>query len=183
MRPAIFLDRDGVIIENRSDYVKSCDEVILIPAALRGLRQIATSDYAIVVVTNQAAVGKGIITLVQAEEINRRVIKVVRAHGGRIDAAYLCPHRSDADCECRKPKPGMLLRAAKDQGLDLSSSVMIGDAITDMQTARAAGVRGILVRTGQGVIELERCTQPVWFGIVDDLSAALSSIHLGTIFV
>jgi D-glycero-D-manno-heptose 1,7-bisphosphate phosphatase len=183
MRPAIFLDRDGVIIENRTDYVKSWDEVRLIPAAIQALRQMALSSFAVVVVTNQAVVGKGLITLTQADEINSRVIDAIRAHGGRIDAAYLCPHRADENCECRKPRPGMLLQAARDHHLDLSRSVMIGDAITDMQAARSAGVRSILVRTGRGAAELASCTQLAWFDIADDLTAAFRVLHTHTIVI
>ncbi len=173
MRPAIFLDRDGVIIENREDYVRSWSDVSFIPAALKALRALSRSAWAIVIVTNQAVVGKGIITLELAEEINRRVVVEVARQGGRVDAAYLCPHRPDECCDCRKPRPGMLLRAARDLDLDLSRSVMIGDAITDMQAARAAGVRGILVKTGRGLSELRAFADVPWFDVADDLACAI----------
>ncbi|BCX03889.1 MAG: D,D-heptose 1,7-bisphosphate phosphatase [Candidatus Roseilinea sp.] len=173
MRPAIFLDRDGVIIENCEAYVRSWDDVSFIPAALEALRAVSRSDWAIVIATNQAAVGKGIITLELAHQINQRVVTEVVRCGGRIDAAYLCPHRPDEHCDCRKPKPGMLLRAARDLGLDLSRSVMIGDAITDMEAARAAGVRGILVMTGRGLSEWCTFADTPWFDVADDLACAV----------
>ncbi|MFC1463341.1 MAG: D-glycero-alpha-D-manno-heptose-1,7-bisphosphate 7-phosphatase [Candidatus Brachytrichaceae bacterium NZ_4S206] len=173
MRPAIFLDRDGVIIENREAYVRSWADVNFIPAALEALRALLPSDWAIVIATNQAAVGKGIITLEHAHRINQRVVAEVVRCGGRIDAAYLCPHRPDENCDCRKPKPGMLLRAARDLDLDLSRSVMIGDAITDMEAARAAGVRGILVMTGRGQSEWRAFTGAPWFDVADDLACAI----------
>ncbi len=176
MRPAIFLDRDGVIVENREAYIRSWADVSFIPAALEALRALARSDWAIIIATNQAAVGKGIITLELAHQINQRIIAEVVRCGGRIDAAYLCPHRPDEHCDCRKPKPGMLLRAAYDLGLDLSRSVMIGDAITDMQAARAASVRGILVTTGRGLSEWRAFADAPWFDVADDLACAIESL-------
>ena len=101
-------------------------------------------------VTNQSAVGRGIISLEQAIEINRRVIAEIRAQGGRLNASYLCPHCPDEECDCRKPAPGMLLRAAEELELELARSHAIGDATGDIQAARAAGVHGILVLTGRG---------------------------------
>ena len=150
MRAAVFLDRDGVIIENRSDYVKSWEELCFLPGAFKSLRRLGQSEYALVLVTNQSVVGRGTISLEQAMEINRRIIAEIEAQGGRIDASYLCPHRPDERCDCRKPAPGMLLQAAEELGLDLTRSYAIGDAASDIEAAWAAGVRGILVLTGRG---------------------------------
>jgi len=149
-RAAVFLDRDGVIIENRCDYVKSWEEVRFLPRAFEALRRLGRSEYALVLVTNQSAVGRGIISLDEAMEINRRMIAEIKGEGGRIDASYLCPHHPEAGCDCRKPAPGMLFRAAAEFGLDLARSYVIGDAVSDIQAARAAGARGILVLTGRG---------------------------------
>lgn len=178
MQPAIFLDRDGVIIENRENYVRHWDDVLFLPEALAALRAVATTNFAIVVVTNQACVGKGILTLEQAEDINQRVVAHVRAVGGRIDAAYLCPHRSDESCACRKPKPGMLLQAARELNLSLANSVLIGDAVTDMQAARAAGVKSMLVKTGRGRNELAAFSGDAWFGNADHLHDALTQLGI-----
>jgi D-glycero-D-manno-heptose 1,7-bisphosphate phosphatase len=177
MRPAIFLDRDGVIIENCEDYVRSWDDVCFIEPAIRALRQVAPLDVAVVVVTNQAVVGKGLITLDEAERINNRVVSEMRRRGGRIDRAYLCPHASDSNCDCRKPKPGMLLRAAQELDIDLAHSFMVGDAITDMQAAQAAGVGSVIVRTGRGERELARYAGEPWFDIADDLLDAFATIQ------
>jgi D-glycero-D-manno-heptose 1,7-bisphosphate phosphatase len=147
---AVFLDRDGVVNQNRADYVKDWSEVEFLPGAFDALRRLARTDFAIVLITNQSAVGRGIISQEEAWDINRRVVETIRAQGGRIDGAYLCPHRPDENCECRKPRPGMLLQAADELGLDLGRSYFIGDAVTDMQAAEAAGVEGILVLTGRG---------------------------------
>lgn len=105
VRPAVFLDRDGVIIENRSDYIKSWADVRFLPDALEALRQLSRLEHALVIVTNQSVVGRGIISLEQAVEINRQVIAAIEAHEGRVDACYLCPHRrmSGAGVESRRP--------------------------------------------------------------------------------
>jgi D-glycero-D-manno-heptose 1,7-bisphosphate phosphatase len=148
--PAIFLDRDGVILEHRDDYVKSLAEGVVMPSALGALQKLAGLPYRIVIVTNQSPIGRGIIPLAQVEAINQWMVDEVRQHGGRIDRVCLCPHHPDAGCACRKPRPGMLLDAAEALGIDLAQSLMIGDAVTDLQAGRAAGARSILVRSGRG---------------------------------
>jgi D-glycero-D-manno-heptose 1,7-bisphosphate phosphatase len=150
--PAVFLDRDGVIIENNPDYVRSLAEAHFIPGAVEALARLhrARPDWRIVIATNQSAVGRGLISLETVEAINAHVLQRVTAAGGRIDGVYVCPHHPDENCPCRKPAPGMLLQAAEEWGIDLSQSVMIGDALTDVQAALAAGVTPILVRTGLG---------------------------------
>lgn len=149
--PAIFLDRDGVIIENRANYVRSWDDVEIYPQALQALAAVSHSPYKIIVVTNQSAVGRGIISLAAAQAINERLVDVVRAGNGRVDDVLMCPHAPEAQCNCRKPQPGLLLRAATQHNLDLSQSYMIGDALSDLQAGLAAGVPNvILLRTGRG---------------------------------
>lgn len=151
MFPAIFLDRDGVIIENREEYVRSWADVSIYPQALSALAKASHSAHKIVIITNQAGVGKGLIPLKTAAEINRRLVQVIERAGGRVDGLYMCPHTPQDQCECRKPRPGMILQAARALSLDLSQSWMIGDALSDLQAGRAAGVGHIaLVRTGRG---------------------------------
>lgn len=149
-RPAIFLDRDGVLVENRPNYIKAWCEVEFLPHAFDAMRRLAASDYAIVIVTNQSTVGRGLISIEEALSINRQIAAEVVERGGRVDASYLCPHVPEDQCLCRKPAPGMLLRAATELNLDLSHSYLIGDAISDLEAAEAVGARGILVRTGRG---------------------------------
>jgi D-glycero-D-manno-heptose 1,7-bisphosphate phosphatase len=153
-RQAVFLDRDGVIVENRRDYVKSWEEVRFLPGSLEALRRLHRSPFVLVMVTNQSAVGRGIISLEQAMGINQRVIAEVEAQGGRVDASYLCPHHPDEGCDCRKPAPGMLLRAAEELHLDLHRSYVIGDAVSDIEAARAIGAQGVLLLTGRGAEQL-----------------------------
>lgn len=150
-QPALFLDRDGVIIENCPHYVRRWEDVAFFPQALAALARIRRSPYKIILVTNQSAVGRGILTWETAVALNERIVDVVRQHHGRVDAVYLCPDAPDAETGCRKPKPGMLLQAAREHHLDLSRSYMIGDALSDVQAGRAAGVRAaILLLTGRG---------------------------------
>lgn len=149
-QPAIFLDRDGVIIENCSNYVRSWADVEIFPQAIEALAAVRDCPYRIVLVTNQSAVGRGHITIETAAAINDRLLEVVRAAGGRVDAVYMCPHGPDDGCDCRKPLPGLLLRAAEEMDIDLSRSVMIGDALTDVRAGQAAELPAILLRTGRG---------------------------------
>ncbi|MCL4870289.1 MAG: HAD family hydrolase [Anaerolineae bacterium] len=151
MHPAIFLDRDGVINENRADYVRRWQDVIFIPQAINALQAASHLPHKIIVVTNQSAIGRGILTLDDAAAINQQIIAAVQNQGGRIDGVLMCPHAPQARCTCRKPQPGLLLQAAQLYQLDLSQSIMVGDALTDIQAGRAAGVRAAaLVLTGRG---------------------------------
>ena len=173
MSKAIFLDRDGVIIENRSNYVRSWEDVEFLPGALKALEKLAAAPYKIIVVTNQSAVGRGIITASEAESINERLLKIVREAGGRIDGSYMCPHAPQENCQCRKPRPGMLLEAANDLRIDMEGSLMVGDALTDIEAGQAAGVaHNYLVLTGRGRDQLQlpgaESIQP--FFVIDSLS-------------
>ena len=152
MRPAIFLDRDGVITENiENSYVNTVADVSYIDGALGSLAELAKSHYSIVIVTNQAGVGKGYFSLEMAQAINAYVRESILNSGGRVDGFYLCPHTPEENCECRKPRPGMLLQAQRELNIDLSNSWMIGDALTDLQAGEAAGVKEtMLVLTGRG---------------------------------
>jgi histidinol-phosphate phosphatase family protein len=179
-RPAVFLDRDGVLIENQPEYVRLWTQVQFLPGSIRAVQQLNASCYAIVLVTNQSAVGRGIISLEEAMRINQRVVDEVAVRGGRIDATYMCPHNPSEGCQCRKPAPGMLLRAAAELDLDLARSYMVGDAISDVEAGWSAGVPSILVRTGRGN-EQVRSAPPDFqttLRIVADLPAAVRHILL-----
>ncbi len=155
MRAAVFLDRDGVINENRADYVKSRGEFVFLPGVMQPLRRLAQSDLAIVVITNQSAIGRGLVSPEEAEAINRFMVEEIERLGGRVDGLFCCPHRPDEGCECRKPRPGLLLRAAKELCLDLQRSFLVGDALSDVEAARAAGCQPVLVLTGRGKEQLQ----------------------------
>lgn len=116
-RPAIFLDRDGVIIENRANYILSWDDVEVFGYSVQALARHADSDYLFIVVTNQSPVGRGLVAFEDAQAINNRVVQIVRDSGGRVDGAYICPHAPKDACDCRKPNPGMLLQAAEEHDM------------------------------------------------------------------
>lgn len=176
---AIFLDRDGVIIENRPSYVRRVSDVTFYPQALAAISRVRRSPYKVVVITNQAGVGKGLISPDVAEEVNSRIVGEIAAAGGRVDAVMVCPHRPEDGCDCRKPKPGLLLRAAVEHSLDLSRSILIGDALTDLMAGRAAGVHMlVLVRTGRGAEQavLPEVSALDAFRIYDTLADALADL-------
>lgn len=154
LRRAVFLDRDGVINQNSPSYVLSWADVQFLPGVFAALRRLAATPFAVVVATNQSAVGRGLMSLGQMWAINGQIAAEVAAQGGRLDRIYACPHRPDEGCGCRKPQPGMLLQAARDLGLDLSASYLIGDAVSDIEAALAVGCRPLLVRTGRGQAQL-----------------------------
>ena len=179
MYPSIFLDRDGVLIENRSDYVRDWSQVQIIPEAIRALSLPSIKKYKVVIVTNQSAVGRGLVMLKTAQEINQQLINLIRLRGGQIDAVYMCPHKPEDDCSCRKPLPGLLLQAATDLSLDIKRSWMIGDAWSDVHAGVAAGTRGaILLKTGRGAEQLRRAPSEKITGnlVFDNLSLALETI-------
>jgi histidinol-phosphate phosphatase family protein len=147
---AIFLDRDGVINKRRVDHVKSWAEFEFLPGALEGLREINQMGAPVVVVTNQSAVGRGLLSEADLGAIHERMVLEIAAAGGRIDAIYACLHTPSQGCDCRKPAPGLLLRAAADLGLGLESSVMFGDSVSDLEAALAAGCTPVLLAGSTG---------------------------------
>jgi D-glycero-D-manno-heptose 1,7-bisphosphate phosphatase len=179
---AIFLDRDGVINANRSDHVKSWDEFVFLPNSLFALQKLAATDHKVIVITNQAAIARGIVCDAMVREIHTRMIKQVEFSGGRIDAVYYCPHHPDAKCNCRKPQPGLFRRAAIDFALDLSQSFVIGDACSDISAAFAIGAYPIMVMTGRGRAQhAELLTRdPIEHRIFDDLLGAVDWILSGS---
>jgi D-glycero-D-manno-heptose 1,7-bisphosphate phosphatase len=179
MQPAIFLDRDGVIIENRANYVRSWSDVKFIPGVLPALARIKDTPYKIVIITNQAGIGRGVLSRLVVENIQERLIQEIIKANGRIDGGYICPHKPEDGCNCRKPKPGLILQAAQDLDIDLGRSMVIGDNLSDIQAGQAAGVgRLIMVRTGVG-IEYSKSLESAGLSFVpvfDDLVEALTDL-------
>lgn len=156
--PAVFLDRDGVINENRPDHVKSEEEAVVFPFAAESVSRLIQAGFKVVVVTNQSVVGRGGITSATAWRVNDHIVAQIDSEGQV--AALMCEHHPDEDCLCRKPRPGMLLDASAAFGIDLSKSYMVGDAVTDMQAGHAAGTKAsILVRTGRGKAQEEKLAE------------------------
>ena len=145
--PAIFLDRDGTIIEDVG-FLSDPDRAKLTPRAGEGLKALAGLGMPLIVVTNQSGVARKVTTEDDVAAVNLRVLALVSEEGAHLDGFYYCPHHPEGDepmyaidCECRKPKPGMLERAAMERGIDLSRSFMIGDSARDLQAGRSAGTK------------------------------------------
>jgi histidinol-phosphate phosphatase family protein len=178
----IFIDRDGVINENRSDYVKSWDEFHFLAGSREAIAALTKAGHRIVVCTNQAGVAQGLISLETMEDIHHRMLSAVEEAGGMIEKVYACTHSKSANCDCRKPRPGMLLRASRELDLDMSDAVFIGDSITDMQAGSAAGVHTMLVLTGLGMehyrLHVQQTDHP--FPVALNLQHAVDIILQGT---
>ena len=144
-RPAIFLDRDGVINQRVTNgYVTAWDQFRFIDGIDKAVAVMAGLGLPIIVVSNQACISKGLLSESRLEGITRRFVAVLESAGGRVDAVYYCPHKPDDLCGCRKPKPGLLEQASQDWRIDLSQSVLVGDSSSDLEAAAAVGCRAIL---------------------------------------
>jgi D-glycero-D-manno-heptose 1,7-bisphosphate phosphatase len=142
----VLLDRDGII--NRrvvGGYVTCWEEFVFIPGALEALRLLTEKDYQLIVVSNQARVGKGLMTDADLREITRKFVAAVGAEGGRIRHVYYCTHRAEDDCLCRKPRPGLLLDAQAEYHFNFKDTFLIGDSESDLRAAQAVGCPAILV--------------------------------------
>lgn len=151
----IFLDRDGVINRNRprGDYVKSWEEFEFLPGALGAIARLTQEGFRLLVITNQACVGKGIVSWATVQEIHARMVKEIAHAGGQIEEVLCCPHLENAACGCRKPAPGLLRRATEEYRVDLKQAILVGDSVKDVQTAAAAaGIPAIMVLSGLGRI-------------------------------
>jgi D-glycero-D-manno-heptose 1,7-bisphosphate phosphatase len=167
MPRTVLLDRDGVLNVDRPDYVLSIDQLQLERGAAAGVAALTAAGFRLLVITNQACVGKGLITQAQLDAIHAEMISRLAATGGRIDGLYLCPHRDGEGCRCRKPLPGLIEQAQREHGFDPADTWLVGDAGRDLEAAHAAGCRAALVRTGKG----SRTVAPQGVPVFDDLPA------------
>ena len=162
------LDRDGTLIVNRH-YLRDPEQVEFLPGAIEGLKATRALGCALVVITNQSGVARGLLTLADLEAIHERQRQLLAEHGLQLDGVYYCPHGPDDDCTCRKPRTGLAERAARDLGLTLADGYVVGDREIDLQLGRAVGATTVLVRTGYGA-ETELQTPELADHIVDDLA-------------
>ncbi|MDR1613262.1 MAG: HAD family hydrolase [Planctomycetota bacterium] len=164
------LDRDGTIMVDKI-YQSDPAQTELLPNALEGLKLLAGAGFGLVVVTNQSGINRGLIQPSELEAVNRRLAEILAVDGVALEAVYYCPHTPDEDCCCRKPMPGMALRAARDLGFDPRDCVVIGDREADVALGKAIGAMSVLVRTGGGR-ETEAEGKVKADHIADDLKAA-----------
>ena len=143
----IFLDRDGVINRNRprGDYVKSWEEFQFLPGARDAIARLTKAGFRLLIITNQAYIGKGIVSWTTVQEIHARMMQEIALVGGQIEAVLCCPHLVENGCDCRKPAPGLILKALRDLNAAPESTFVIGDSAADMEAARAAGCSGLYV--------------------------------------
>jgi D-glycero-D-manno-heptose 1,7-bisphosphate phosphatase len=172
---AILLDRDGVINRERKDYVKSWEEFEFLPRSLAALQRLATHPWPILVITNQSAIGRKIVSAEDVDEIHRRLSESVCRAGGRINGFFVCPHRPDEQCACRKPQPGLLIQAAKAFDLELTQCIFIGDSFTDYQAAAAVNCPAIFVNSGHQDLG-RRSDNHMCVPVFPDLFSAVESI-------
>jgi histidinol-phosphate phosphatase family protein len=171
---AVFLDRDGTINEHVGGYVKGVDDFRIMPDALEALRLLSETEYKVIVVTNQSAVGRGLMSLDALEEIHEGMLSDVQASGGRIDAVYVCAHKPGDGCGCRKPKTGLVDLACETYDIDLGGSWFVGDKTVDIKTGENSETGTILVRTGYGGSDGLHDVSPDY--TVDDLLEAAGII-------
>ena len=146
IRPAIFLDRDGVINQRiQGGYVTERRQFKFLPGIKETLASLSELRIPIIVISNQAAIGKGMLDASVLAEMTRRFVSLLATAGARIDAVYYCPHTPEAECPCRKPRPALLKQAARDWRLDLTLSILVGDSVSDLEAARAVGCQAVFL--------------------------------------
>jgi D-glycero-D-manno-heptose 1,7-bisphosphate phosphatase len=174
----VLLDRDGVLNEDRPDFVKSPAEVTMIPGSARAVARLNRAGFKVALCTNQSAVGRKVITLERLEQINAYIRDQLAREGGHLDAIFVCPHAPWENCPCRKPRPGLLLDALRRFGADPDATPMVGDGLRDLQAAKAAGCARHLVRSGNGTkTQADGVTHDVLpVSVHDDLAAFVDAL-------
>jgi len=162
-RKSVFLDRDGVINIDRPDYIKNRHELEFYPDSLKALRLATEKDINVILISNQSAINRGLISWQNFWDVHHQMVRRIAEEGGRLDAAFYCPHRPDENCSCRKPSPGLLVNASRLLKIRLHGTYMIGDRLKDLQAAYRAGCQGILLDRG--------CLQKEELQEISDLSA------------
>jgi D-glycero-D-manno-heptose 1,7-bisphosphate phosphatase len=167
----VILDRDGTINHDSDQYIKSPAEWKPIKGSLEAIARLTQAGWHVVVATNQSGLGRGLFDMATLNAIHASMHHAVHQAGGRIDAIFFCPHAGDSNCDCRKPKPGMLLEIAKRMNVELDGVPMVGDSLRDLQAAAAAGAEPVLVLTGKGKKTRDAGGLPAGTAIYPDLAA------------
>ena len=167
----VLLDRDGVINADSDDFIKSVDELQILPGSLAAITALTLAGYRVVIVSNQSGLARGLLDADDLSDIHARLAREVIEHGGHIDAFFFCPHGPEEGCKCRKPGTGLLRDVAKRLNVSLESAVFVGDSQRDLEAARTAGAIPILVRTGNGQETEARLDDNEDVAIYDDLAS------------
>ena len=174
----VILDRDGVINHDSDDYIKSVDEWIAIDGSIEAIVRLNQAGYNVAVATNQSGISRGYFTISTLNAMHQKMYELVQLAGGHIDGVFFCPHSPSDLCECRKPEPGLLYEIADRFTVSLDNVFFIGDSFSDIQAARNANAKPVLVRTGKGErteSKLSDSTVPVY----DNLSATVKALLNG----
>ena len=172
----IILDRDGVINFDSDQFIKSPEEWKPIPGSLEAIARLCQADYRVVVATNQSGIGRGLFDMSTLNAIHDKMHKACALMGGRIDAVFFCPHTSDADCHCRKPKSGMIEEIAERYNIDLKGIPSVGDSLRDLEASARLGAKPLLVRTGKGTKTEAKGGLPEGTQIFPDLAAVVNHL-------
>ena len=172
----VLLDRDGVINEEIDGYVRSADDWVPIEGSIDAIARLTQADYRIVVVTNQSGIARGLLTIEDLQAIHRKMHETVAGNGGKIDAVFICPHKPDDDCSCRKPRPGLLKSIMERLDTDLVGVPLVGDSLRDVQSAMVVGANPVLVRTGHGEHTLEQNLHLDKVQVFDDLAGFVDDL-------
>tara|TARA_B110000014_G_C20126596_1_gene600836 strand:+ start:3604 stop:4089 length:486 start_codon:yes stop_codon:yes gene_type:complete len=151
---AVFLDRDGVINKKRIDHVKSVDEFKIFSNVGDAIKLLRDKGYLVIIITNQSVIGRNIISEKKLDEIHIELKNYLKQSNTYVDSIYYCPHIPEQNCDCRKPKPGLLIKAGNDFGIDLEKSYFIGDSVSDLNAAKEAKCKGILLKNDQTLLEI-----------------------------
>lgn len=172
----VILDRDGVINEESNDYIKTDSEWVPIEGSIEAIARLCQADYRVIVVTNQSGIARGLLTIEDLQAIHERMNQAVANGGGRIDAIFICPHKPDDDCDCRKPRPGMLHSVMERLDIELAGVPLVGDSLRDVQSAMVVGAAPVLVRTGHGARTLEQNKHLENVQVFDDLASFVDDL-------
>ena len=175
----IVLDRDGVINYDSDQFIKSPDEWRPIPGSLEAISRLNHAGFRVIVATNQSGLGRRLFDMATLISIHDKMYKALAQLGGRIDALFYCPHTADSNCDCRKPKPGMLIEIGQRFGVDLTGVPCVGDGERDLQAAAAVGAQPILVLTGKGENTLRSGNFPQDTAIFPDLAFFVTALLAG----
>jgi D-glycero-D-manno-heptose 1,7-bisphosphate phosphatase len=176
----VVLDRDGVINQDSAHFIKNTDEWIAIPGSLEAIALLNQHGYRVVIATNQSGIRRGLFDVSTLNAIHDKMVQALNQFGGRIDAIFYCPHAADDQCECRKPKPGMLIEIGHRFGMEMTNVPMIGDALRDLESGYAIGMQPILVKTGKGEETLKAGNLPKGTLVFNDLPEAAKQLIHGT---
>ena len=172
MMKLVILDRDGVINHDSEHFIKSPEEWTPLPGSLNAIAMLNQNGWRVAVATNQSGIARGLFDMHALNAMHAKMHKALAAVGGRVDAVFFCPHLPEDDCDCRKPKPGLLIRMAERFGVPITEVPMIGDSYRDLEAGAAAGCPTMLVRTGKGAETVKRGDLPKGTLVFDDLAAA-----------